>query len=240
MAYIYNIKKEDLYHLRKKEQFVLFLEKERLINIGSDIYFAYEGKKRKHKIIGGAKIASIYTIPHKELSKIIQDIENKKEEVQEDSNYIDLRDLVQTVSDNPEEAEFMEYLNKGYYQWLETHKKGDFVEYLIAIGYAENKDDVIGQNVPWDVAIMLQDIDIYNTELPLYFFSKIEEVRQDYLSKVKYCNDTLKTKCYQCPYIGMCISENVKLRNYPLVEIDSQITEVMYIAQTVTGLKSSI
>lgn len=239
MAYIYKIEKEDLYHLRKKEQFVLFLEKERLINSRSDIYFAYKSNNRTYKVIGGAKIASTYKMPHAELAKMIKNIENKKEELEGDSNYIDLRDLIQTISDNPEETEFMEYLNKGYYQWLETHKNSDFNEYLISIGYANTKEDVIGQNVSWDTAIMLQEIEIYNTELPLYFFSKIEDVREEYLSKVNYCNDSLKMKCYQCPYIGMCLSDNIKLRNHPLLDIESQLTEVMYIAQTVTGLKSS-
>jgi len=233
--YILKITNEELLRLRKREQLVLFLkEKQKYIN-KTTVLFAIPYKDI-YRIVGQAKIDNTMYMDRDKLKKVLEDSKNGTIHYLQNET-LDLKNPY-AVSEYGEEIKLFSYLQNGYEVWKKTkERKTKLIDYLLEIGYAENIQNIYTQQVPWWHAVMISEIDIYPQTLSTYFFSDVEKVRDEYLKIVNYCNDYMNMKCWQCEYIRICMEDNIRLRKYPLSNLDKQWTEAMYIYDTLSGLK---
>ena len=235
MAYIITINEKELNRIRDKEQLVLFLkEKQEYIVKDTDVFFAIPYKEI-HRIVGQAKVKNYLEMDKDKLRQIIEDTKNGKM-VYESKETLDLSNPLD-MNNHSEEMELFSYLQNGYDEWKKKNKKKSLMDYLIEIGYADSKEKIYIHDIPWYDAVMIEDIDVYEQQLPLYFFSDVAKAREEYLKVVNYCNDYMKMKCWQCEYVRYCMEDNIRLRNHALTKLEKQWTETLYIYATVSGLK---
>lgn len=223
MEYIYKINGADLLRLKKKEANVLFLRIDGEIEKNSVLYLYSSGK-----VVGQCTISSVLAMDVDEL----RNIETRESKV------IDMRRGID-VNDYCAENEFFQYLMKGYEVWKKNTGETDFGKYLIYIGYGTDKDKIMAQKNTWNRALMIDNLDVFEKEVSLSYFSDVKRAREKYRNEIVQCNKH-GYFCVTCPYLGACLNENVNLRSFALREMPEDFMECMFIHPTVSGLRNTM
>ncbi len=239
MDFFIKIKEKQLSLIKLNQLHVLPVNKLldiHLNNTINKIYFILEGHEERG-IIGSAVIKNYYHSITKEVEEYVANYDNVSLEDVSEPNVIDTRYMDDLFEMNEKETMFVKYLTKGFEAWkLEgKNRKKDFYDYLSFIKFSKNRESALKQEHTWSTALCLDNIQFTATYIPLHYFCDVKRMRAYYLDRIKECK-AIGIKCYQCPYISKCLDEHVRLHAYALHEMKEEIIEVMYIANTKTGL----